>query len=227
MPVCILPRIAPSFLSVLLTRNFPDMTRPQSRIQQKNSETILDAALDVFAQHGFRGATLDQIADVAGLSKPNLLYYFPSKEAIHTALLSGLLETWLDPLRDMDPNGEPVAEIMAYVRRKLDLARDYPRESRLFANEMLQGAPRMRAAIEGDLKRLVDDKARVLTMWMDQGRIARMHPVHLIFSIWALTQHYADFDVQVRAVLGPGHDPFAEAGAFLETLFHRLLTPTA
>jgi len=203
------------------------MTRPQSRIQQKNSETILDAALDVFAQHGFRGATLDQIADVAGLSKPNLLYYFPSKEAIHTALLSGLLETWLDPLRDMDPNGEPVAEIMAYVRRKLDLARDYPRESRLFANEMLQGAPRMRAAIEGDLKRLVDDKARVLTMWMDQGRIARMHPVHLIFSIWALTQHYADFDVQVRAVLGPGHDPFAEAGAFLETLFHRLLTPTA
>jgi len=202
------------------------MTRPQSRIQQKNSQTILDAALDVFSQHGFRGATLDQIADVAGLSKPNLLYYFPSKEAIHTALLSGLLDTWLDPLRDMNPDGEPVAEILAYVRRKLDLARDYPRESRLFANEMLQGAPRMRGVIETDLKTLVDDKARVLTRWMDQGRIARVHPVHLIFSIWALTQHYADFEVQVRAVLGPDHDPFAEAGAYLEVLFQRLLAPT-
>ena len=199
------------------------MTRPQSRIQMKNLQTILDAALEVFSAHGFRGATLDQIADVAGLSKPNLLYYFPSKEAMHTALLSGLLDTWLDPLRDIDPRGEPLAEILAYVRRKLDLARDYPRESRLFANEMLQGAPRMRAVIVTDLKRLVDEKAVVLTRWMDEGRIARVDPVHLIFSIWALTQHYADFDVQVRAVLGPGRDPFGEAASHLETLFRRLL----
>jgi len=200
------------------------MTRPISRIQLKNSQTILDAALEVFSAHGFRGATLDQIADVAGMSKPNMLYYFNSKEAIHAALLSGLLDTWLDPLRDMNAGGDPVAEVMGYVRRKLDLARDYPRESRLFANEMLQGAPRMRHAIETDLKALVDDKAAVLTRWMDEGRIARVHPVHLIFSIWALTQHYADFDVQVRAVLGPGPEPFDEAQDYLEILFRRLLS---
>jgi TetR/AcrR family transcriptional regulator len=199
--------------------------RPRSRIQQKNRELILDAALEVFSLHGFRGATLDQIAEVAGLSKPNLLYYFPSKEDVHTALLTGLLDTWLDPLRAMNPGGEPLTEIMGYVRRKLDLARDYPRESRLFAGEILQGAPRMREAIEGDLRALVADKAVILTRWMDEGRIARVDPVHLIFSIWALTQHYADFDVQVRAVLGPGHDPFAEAGRYLETLFTRLLSP--
>lgn len=199
--------------------------RPRSRIQQKNRELILDAALEVFSLHGFRGATLDQIAEVAGLSKPNLLYYFPSKEEVHTALLTGLLDTWLDPLRAMNPGGEPLHEILGYVRRKLDLARDFPRESRLFANEILQGAPRMRASIEGDLRRLVEEKAVVLSRWMDEGRIARVDPVHLVFSIWALTQHYADFDVQVRAVLGPEHDPFAEAGGFLETLFTRLLEP--
>ena len=199
--------------------------RPRSRIQQKNREVILDAALEVFSLHGFRGATLDQIAEVAGLSKPNLLYYFPSKDAVHKVLLTGLLDTWLDPLRAMDPAGDPLHEIKAYVGRKLDLARDYPRESRLFANEILQGAPRMREAIEGDLRALVAEKAQVLTRWMDEGRIARVDPVHLIFSIWALTQHYADFDVQVRAVLGPGHDPFAEAGSFLDTLVARLLSP--
>ncbi len=201
------------------------MSPPRTRIQQKNQETILDAALEVFAAQGFRGATLDQIAEVAGLSKPNLLYYFPSKEAMHQALLTRLLDTWLDPLRAMNPAGDPMAEIMAYVRRKLELSRDYPRESRLFANEILQGAPRIREAIEGDLKALVDEKSTVLTRWMAEGRIATMAPHHLIFSIWALTQHYADFDVQVRAVLGPGHDPFAEAGDFLETLFARLLAP--
>ena len=201
------------------------MTRPRTRIQQKNSETILEAALEVFSTYGFRGATLDQIADVAGLSKPNLLYYFPSKEAMHQALLTRLLDTWLDPLREMDEAGDPVTEILAYVRRKIELSRDYPRESRLFANEILQGAPRMQAAIEGDLKRLVDEKSVILLRWMDQGRITRLPPQHLIFSIWALTQHYADFDIQVRAVLGPGHDPFVEAGEFLDTLFRRLLVP--
>jgi TetR/AcrR family transcriptional regulator len=202
------------------------MTKPRTRIQARNQETILQAALDVFSTHGFRGATLDQIADVAQLSKPNVLYYFASKDAIYARLLTGLLDTWLDPLRAMNPDGDPVSELLGYVRRKLDLARDFPRESRLFANEILQGAPRMQAAITGDLTALVADKAVILTAWMDQGRIARLHPVHLIFSIWALTQHYADFDFQVRAVLQTeGADPYPQAQAHLETLFRKLLMP--
>ncbi len=200
------------------------MTRkPQTRIQQRNSETILEAALEVFSAQGFRGATLDQIAEVAGLSKPNLLYYFPSKEAIHVTLLGRLLDLWLEPLRALNPEGEPLTEIMAYIRRKLELSRAYPRESRLFANEILQGAPRIRASFVEDLKPLVDEKAAVLDIWMDQGRLRRLAPHHLIFSIWATTQHYADFDVQVRAILGEDHDPLAEAEGFLTELFARAL----
>jgi TetR/AcrR family transcriptional regulator len=199
------------------------MTKPRTRIQEKNTGTILEAALDVFSQHGFRGATLDQIAEGAGLSKPNLLYYFPSKEALHKALLDGLLQTWLDPLRAIDPKGEPIPEIISYVRRKLQMSRDFPRESRLFANEILQGAPRMMAAISGDLKALVDEKSALFEIWMRAGHITAIPPRHLLFSIWALTQHYADFDVQIRAVLGEGHDPIAEAGPYLEALFTRML----
>ena len=138
------------------------MTKPRTRIQARNSATILEAALDVFSTHGFRGATLDQIAEVAGLSKPNLLYYFPSKDAVHAALLGQLLKAWLDPLRAIDPEGDPKREIIAYVQRKLELARDFPRESRLFANEILQGAPRLRAVIDGELKPLVDASRRCL-----------------------------------------------------------------
>lgn len=197
--------------------------RPQTRIQRRNTETILEAALEVFSAQGFRGATLDQIAAQAGLSKPNLLYYFPSKEAIHVELLSKLMDVWLAPLRDIRAEGEPMAEIMGYMRRKLEMSREMPRESRLFANDILQGAPRMGEALSGTLKHLVDDKAEIIRGWAEAGRIAPVDPHHLLFSIWALTQHYADFDVQVRAVLGPAHDPFAEAERFLDTLFVRLL----
>ena len=200
------------------------MNKPATRIQEKNRKTILDAGLDVFSQYGFRGTTLDQIADRAGLSKPNLLYYFAGKEAVHTALLEGLLHTWLDPLRALNPGGDPVAEIQGYVARKLALSRDYPRESRLFANEILQGAPRIEHALTGELKTLVDEKAAVIAAWARAGRIAPVDPYHLIFSIWALTQHYADFDVQVRAVLGPDKpDAYPAAGEYLATLFERML----
>jgi len=198
---------------------------PRTRIQKQNRRIILEAALDVFSQHGFRGATLDQIAAQAGLSKPNLLYYFPSKDDIHRALLTRLLDTWLEPLRKMNPDGEPVAEIRAYVRRKLQMAAEYPRESRLFANEILQGAPRIEAFIRSDLKALVDDKAAVIRAWSAAGRIAALDPYHLIFSIWALTQNYADFEAQMRMVRGDAVDPAEGAEAFLETLYARLLAP--
>lgn len=200
--------------------------RPATRIQRKNTAAILDAALDVFSTHGYRGSTVDQIAQQAGLSKPNLLYYFPSKEAIHAALLDALMETWLDPLKALDEAGNPLDEILAYVRRKLEMSRDFPRESRLFANEIIQGAPRIGPALSGELKRLVDEKAEVIRHWIADGKIAAVDPYHLIFSIWALTQHYADFDVQVHAVMGGADvDPFPAAQAYLETLFTRLLAP--
>ena len=201
-------------------------TAPKTRIQKRNRSLILEAALDVFSTHGFRGATLDQIAQAAGLSKPNLLYYFQSKEAIHITLLEGLLDTWLDPLRALDPSGDPVEEILAYVLRKLDMARDYPRESRLFANEIVQGAPRIRAQIEGPLKALVDEKAELIESWSASGRIAPVDPHHLIFSIWATTQHYADFDAQVQGILqSNGGAHFEDAAAFLDAFYRRALAP--
>ncbi|MFN3547778.1 MAG: TetR family transcriptional regulator C-terminal domain-containing protein [Mesorhizobium sp.] len=202
--------------------------KPRTRIQIEKRELILEAALEIFAQHGFRGATIDQIAEAAGMSKPNLLYYFKSKDDIHRTLIKRLLDTWLAPLREMDDVGDPVTELRSYIRRKLEMARDYPRESRLFANEILQGAPRVLPMLEGELKSLVDEKVEIIKGWMRAGKIARTDPYHLIFAIWATTQHYADFDVQVRAVLGPSRDGegrFEDAARFLEQLFVEGLKP--
>jgi TetR/AcrR family transcriptional regulator len=202
--------------------------RPITRIQREKQDIILEAALDVFSVHGFRGATIDQIAEAAGMSKPNLLYYFPRKEEIHKRLIAEMLDVWLAPLREFSADGDPVPEIRSYIRRKLEMSRDFPRQSRLFANEMLQGAPRTFDMLAGDLKQLVDDKAKILETWMDQGKINRTDPYHLIFSIWATTQHYADFDVQVRAVLGAergGDGRFEDAARYLEGLFMHGLLP--
>ena len=202
------------------------MTEPApkkpSKIQLRNRSLILDAALEVFSKNGFRGATLDQIAETSGLSKPNILYYFAGKEDIHVTLLNQLMETWLDPLRAMQADGDPLEEILTYVTRKVDMARDLPRESRLFANEILQGAPRMRMHLEQRLKPLFDEKCALIEAWIDAGQIAAVDPRHLIFSIWSSTQHYADFAAQID-VLDPD-DSIPRARAHLETMFRRLLS---
>lgn len=205
------------------TLNLPRaaQTKRRTRIQAEKEEVILEAALEVFANHGFRGATIDQIADQAGMSKPNLLYYFPAKEAIHRLLIDQILDTWLDPLRGINEEGEPLSEIKSYIRRKLEMARDFPRESRLFANEILQGAPRIQDELQ-DLKDLVDEKAKVFKKWMEQGKMKKIDPYHMLFSIWATTQHYADFDVQVQAILGEnacGDGRFEDAARYLDQLF--------
>lgn len=198
-------------------------TRKRTRIQLEKEKLILEAALDVFARHGFRGSTLDQIAEGCGLSKPNLLYYFSTKEAMHRQLIDELLENWLAPLHQLGGGDDPVEEIRAYIHRKLELARDFPRESRLFANEILQGAPRIGDELN-DLKLLVDEKVALINGWIKDGKLAPCDPYHLFFSIWATTQHYADFDTQICVVLGDGagrETRFDDAAVFLENMFVR------
>jgi len=197
-----------------------DTKRP-TRIQIENRRKILDAALIRFSGQGYAGVTLDEIAADCGMSKPNLIYYFPSKDEIYGAVLHRTLADWLEPLEALDPEGEPLDEIWGYVRRKLAMSRERPVESRLFAGEVLRGAPVIAATLSGTLKALVDKKAAVIQRWIDQGRLAPHDPRHLIFAIWATTQHYADFDVQVQAVLGPDADEgqrFAAAERMLKLL---------
>ncbi len=137
-------------------------TRRRTRIQVEKEGRILSSALDVFAQSGFAGATLDDIATGAGMSKPNLIYYFDSKEEVYRAVLGRTLEAWLEPRAALDPGGEQLAEIRGYIQRKLEMSRDRPQESRLFAGEILAGAPLIRDVLEGELKHLVDEKVALI-----------------------------------------------------------------
>jgi len=186
----------------VVPRERADIAVGKTRIGEANAGRILDAALKVFAAFGFHGARLDQIATAAGLSKPNLLYYFKSKEALYTAVLQRTLDMWLEPLCELDAARDPAVALGDYVARKLTYSRTHPEASRLFALEILQGAPRLGMVLAGALAETVDAKVKTIECWIAQGRIAPVDPRHLIFTVWATTQHYADFSVQVRAITG-------------------------
>jgi TetR/AcrR family transcriptional regulator len=200
-------------------------TARESRIRAFNKELILDAALEIFSTYGFRGSTVAQIADLADMSKPNLLYYFRRKEDIYIALLEKTLADWLEPLKRLKAEGDPFTEIAAYIGEKLKMSRDNPKASRLFANELLHGAPAIGSFLSGPLKELVDEKARVIRNWITQGKMANVDPYHLIFSLWAMTQTYADFDVQIRSIIGDEDRRFADAERTILTIILNGIRP--
>ncbi|WP_336997338.1 HTH-type transcriptional regulator RutR [Leclercia sp. M50] len=174
----------------------------RSQAVSAKKQAILSAALETFSQFGIHGTRLEQVAELAGVSKTNLLYYFPSKEALYVSVLQQILDIWLAPLKAFREELTPLVAIQQYIRLKLEVSRDYPQASRLFCLEMLQGAPLLKTVLSGDMKSLVDEKSAIIAGWIATGRLAPVDPHHLIFMIWAATQHYADFSAQVEAVTG-------------------------
>lgn len=167
-----------------------------------SEEQILDAAEQVFAGAGFAGATMAAIAEAAGLPKANVHYYFGSKCDLYRAVLARVLSVWLNPLHGFTAEADPAEVIADYVRTKVRMAFDQPLASKVFANEILHGAPEIADLLSGVLRPLVEEKAAVVERWVAQGRMAPVDSIHLFFTIWAATQTYADFSSQMQAVLG-------------------------
>ena len=174
----------------------------KGQIRQNNEAQIVAAAERVFAGAGFGGATMAAIAEAAGLPKANLHYYFGSKQALYRTVLARILNDWLQPTLGIVPEADPRTAIERYIRDKMALSAQRPHASKVFANELLHGAPILKTLLATELHDLVQAKAAVIEGWIAAGRMAPVDPVHLFFTIWAATQTYADFDVQVCAVLG-------------------------
>lgn len=171
-------------------------------IRKTNEALILSAAESVFARAGFGGATMAAIAQASGLPKANLHYYFGSKDVLYRAVLARILNDWLAPTHGIVAAADPRAALEQYIRAKMALSAQRPDASKVYANEMLHGAPVVNALLATELRQLVREKAAVVQGWINAGRMAPVDAVHLFFTIWAATQTYADFDAQVCAVLG-------------------------
>jgi len=176
--------------------------RGKGAIRQANEALILGAGERVFARAGFNGATMAAIADEAGLPKANLHYYFGSKHELYRAVLARTLHDWLVPMDSLVPEADPRAALEGYIRAKMAMSAQRPDASRVFANELLHGAEVVGELMRTELRAMVRRKAAVIDGWIAAGRMAQVDSTHLFFTLWAATQTYADFDLQVRAVLG-------------------------
>jgi len=178
----------------------PSVNKRQ-QIRADNQAIILSAAEEEFGLHGYKGTTIQKVADRAGLPKANVVYYFSSKETLYEAVLGKITHELNDVFNRATVDDDPAQVLDRFIRAKIEQSILKPRASRIFAMEIIQGAPHHKEYLRQYLRSWVRDRAAVIEQWIEQGRMRAVDPVQLIFMIWATTQHYADFETQVLTVM--------------------------
>ncbi|WP_413872193.1 TetR/AcrR family transcriptional regulator [Albidovulum sp.] len=180
----------------------PDRQNKRNAIRRENERVILSAAEKVFAEAGFGGATMQLIADMAGLPKANLHYYFATKEELYRKVVQQIFEIWLHAADVFDKAPGPVEGIGAYIDAKMEISRRHPFGSKVWASEVMHGAPVIQDYLETTLRDWTEGRAGVIRRWIAEGRMAPVDPNHLLYMLWAATQHYADFGHQIETLNG-------------------------
>tara|TARA_R110002167_G_scaffold3108_2_gene14970 strand:+ start:4294 stop:4920 length:627 start_codon:yes stop_codon:yes gene_type:complete len=173
----------------------------EGSIRQKNKAIIFNAAKKEFVTYGFKGASIKRIAERANIARANIHYYFKDKTDLYQQLLSSIIAVWNNDYDTLTADKEPKQVLSDYIRAKVMHAKDDPDASRIFASELIHGAPVLNEYLHSDFKIWLQSKVNVIETWIKQGLIDDVNPHHLLFLIWSSTQHYADFNVQVVAAL--------------------------
>ena len=178
------------------------LRRRKAHIRESNEAHLLACAEAVFAERGLDGTSTAMIAERAGLPKANLHYYFPTKLALYRRVLEDLFEDWHRAADTFECSDDPVEAIGGYVRAKMELSRRRPLGSKVWASEIIHGAEHMEDILTGRVKPWLDSRVKVIDDWIARGLLAPVDAQTLMYMIWATTQHYADFDAQIRALKG-------------------------
>jgi len=179
-----------------------DQSRAEGNIRQKNKSLIINAAKKEFVEHGFKGASIKRIAERAGIPRANIHYYFKNKADLYQQLLNGIIDIWNSHYDTLNVDDDPKTALTAYIRSKVMYSKNDPDASRIFASEIIHGAPILKHYLSTDFKLWIKQKVSVIQIWIEKGLIDDINPYHLLFLIWSSTQHYADFNVQVLEALG-------------------------
>ncbi|MET1078654.1 MAG: TetR/AcrR family transcriptional regulator [Pseudomonas sp.] len=185
-----------------MTVDTPRPAKSAGRIRQQNEEAILAAATEEFARHGYKGTSINTIAQRVGLPKANLHYYFSNKLGLYVEVMRSILEQWDNAFSDLKVEDDPARALSTYIEAKMEFSRRQPLASKIFAMEVISGGECLSEHFGQDYQQWFRGRAAVFEAWIAAGKMDPIDPVHLIFLLWASTQHYADFSSQIARLTG-------------------------
>ena len=185
-------------MSAILKQQIKSVSTTNAERRRRGEELILRIAEEVFANLGFQGATMTEIGKRAGLPKANIHYYFSSKAKLYQRVIDDVFTVWLEAANQFDDHDDPRKALTAYIGAKMELARSRPNGSKVWANEIIHGAPMIRDYLETHLLEWCVSREARIQSWIDRGMMRPVNPRYLLYMIWASTQHYADFGTQIN-----------------------------
>lgn len=185
-----------------MTKKSPNSPSTQKNIRAQNQACILRAAETKFVKQGFKGTTMQAIADRAGLPKANVHYYFKNKKNLYNQLLKHIVMGWSVGLADITPDSDPETALRTFIQDKLKQTFANKNQAKLFALEIIHGAPHFGDFIHKEVKEWADEKVAVMQSWVDAGKLNVRDPLQLLIWIWATTQRYAEFEMEILALKG-------------------------
>ncbi|WP_166425706.1 TetR family transcriptional regulator C-terminal domain-containing protein [Paraglaciecola sp. 20A4] len=189
------------------------LSKKNDSIGAINRTNILAAAEKEFAIHGFKGTRVQRIADRAELPKTNVLYYFKSKDGLYLALLQEILSLWNSSFDNAKAQDDPAEVLATYIADKMEISRLRPDASKIFALEIINGAPNLSSFFKDQHSSWMNSRVSVLRQWIELGKLPEIDPHYLLFNIWASSQHYADFSAQITELKGQAMDQIEFANA--------------
>jgi TetR/AcrR family transcriptional regulator len=149
-------------------------------------ERILAAALDLFSERSFEGATTREIAARAGVTQPLLNYHFRSKDDLWRAAVEGLFQELTDALvarHDGLRGVDDLTTAQLLVREFVVFSAHHPQVHRIITQECKTDGPRMDWLVERFIRRLYDATTERFSRLVEQGHLPDIQVAHLYYLI--------------------------------------------
>lgn len=173
---------------------FVPVTDSGDRPPRPTRDLIIDEAIACFAERGYDGTSLNDIAAGVGIRRPSLLHHFPSKETLYGSVFEQILSDWLERVGqavEMDGTGWEKVELV--LRAGFALFEDNPDYVRMMRREALDGGVRLGIDLASVLKPLFAAAAEYLDRMMDEGVLKRHDSRHLLITGYgAILTYFSD-----------------------------------